>query len=254
MKLRGFITLLCLVFSQPSQAKLVSDIHITVYAAASLTEVLTDLGHDFQASTGYQVDFSFASSGILARQIEIGAPADVYISADTQWMDYLQSRDLLITHSRTNLIGNRLVLIAPANSPIQLSIQANCPLFNALNNGRLAIADPNSVPAGMYAKTALTHLNLWKTVAQHIVSGDSVRTALNFVARGEAPLGIVYASDALIDKRVRIVDYFPTDSYPTIVYPAALTNGAKQPASLFMKFLSRPASIELFKRYGFSAL
>jgi molybdate transport system substrate-binding protein len=227
---------------------------IVVFAAASLTDVLEKLGADFGKSTGIGVKFSFAASSVLARQIEAGAAADIFFSADRDWMDYLQSRKLIQAESRRDVLGNRLVLIAPAASTLSLKIAPQFELAAALGKGRLATGDPDSVPAGRYARAALTTLGVWNSVADHIVRADNVRAALAFVERGEVPLGIVYKTDALVDKGVRIVDTFPAESHPRITYPIALTVGAKSVAAQFADYLSKPAAGVVFARYGFTSL
>jgi len=227
---------------------------ITVFGAASLTNVLQDLGDAFTRETSIPVKFSFAASSTLARQIESGAPADVFFSADLDWMDYLQKRNLIQPQSRHDVVSNRLVLICPADSTIKLKIEANFPLAAALGKHRLATGDPDSVPVGRYAKQALTHLGVWDAVAERIVRADSVRSALAFVDRGEAPLGIVYETDALVDKNVRMVDTFPADSHSPIIYPVALTNSAKPDAAKFVAYLRGPAGDAAFAHYGFKPL
>jgi molybdate transport system substrate-binding protein len=227
---------------------------LLVYAAASLTNVLEELGKGYQAESGQSVKFSFAASSTLARQIEAGAKADVFFAADTDWADYLQNRNLLNTSSRSNLLGNRLVLIAPADSKLQLKIAPNFAVAAALGSSRLSIGDPDSVPAGKYGRSALMALGVWNSVADKLVLGDTVRTALAFVDRGEAPLGIVYETDALIDKKVRIVDIFPATTHAPIVYPIALTTTARSGAEQFVAYLRAPGSQAVFKKYGFSIL
>jgi len=227
---------------------------ITVFGAASLTNVLQDLGDDFTRESSVPVHFSFASSSALARQIESGAPADLFVSADVDWMDYLAQRRLIQSATRHDLAGNRLVLIAAADNPVQLHLAAHAALGAALGKGRLAVADPDSVPAGRYAKQALEHLGLWDEVASRLAGAESVRAALALVARGEAPLGIVYQTDALIEHAVRIVDVFPPDSHASIVYPAALTRSARPGAERFLRFLESPAARVAFKAYGFSRI
>ena len=227
---------------------------ITVFAAASLTNVLQELGDGFTRQTSIPVRFSFAASSALARQIENGAPADVFFSADLEWMDYLQTRNLIQRDTRRDALGNRLVLIAPADSKINLKIEPRFPLTKALGTGRLATGDPDSVPVGRYAREALTTLGVWNDVADRMVRADSVRSALAFVDRGEAPLGIVYETDALIDKRVRVVDVFPANSHLPIVYPIALTNAARPNASRFVAYIRGPAGDVAFKAYGFAPL
>jgi molybdate transport system substrate-binding protein len=227
---------------------------ITVFAAASLTNVLQDLGDEFTKQSSIAVRFSFAASSALAKQIENGAPADVFLSADKEWMDYLQERNLIQGATRHDVLGNRLVLIAPLDSKLELKIAANFPLAAALGKGRLATGDPDSVPVGRYAKEALMRLGVWDAVADRIVRADSVRSALAFVDRGEAPLGIVYETDALIDKHVRLVDAFPSGSHAPIIYPVALTISAKADAARFVAYLRGPAGDVAFSHYGFKPL
>ncbi len=227
---------------------------ITVFAAASLTNVLQELGDEFTKETSIPVRFSFAASSALARQIENGSPADVFFSADLEWMDYLQSRNLIQPETRHDVLGNRLVLIAPVDSTIKLQIGAHFALTAALGGGRLATGDPDSVPVGRYAREALTHLGVWDGVAGRLIPADSVRSALAFVDRGEAPLGIVYETDAMIDKKVRVVDVFPADSHKPIVYPIALTGAAKRDAARFLAYVRGPAGEVVFKAYGFTPL
>ncbi|HEY1315174.1 MAG TPA: molybdate ABC transporter substrate-binding protein [Steroidobacteraceae bacterium] len=225
---------------------------LTVFAAASLTNVLQELGDGFTKETQIPIRFSFAASSALARQIENGSPADIFFSADLEWMDYLQTRGLIQRDSRHNLLGNRLVLIAPTESAIKLKIEPHFALAAALGSGHLATGDPDSVPVGRYAREALTSLGVWNDVADRVVRADSVRSALAFVDRSEAPLGIVYATDALIDKRVRVVDVFPDNSHLPILYPIALTRAAKPDAAKFVSYLSGPAGGVAFKAYGFT--
>jgi molybdate transport system substrate-binding protein len=227
---------------------------LVVFAAASLTNVLQEVGDGFTKQSSIPVKLSFAPSSALARQIESGAPADVFFSADVDWMDYLEQRHLIKAGSRHDVIGNRLVLIAPADNPIQLKIGPNFPLAKALGNGRLATGDPDAVPVGRYARAALTKLGVWNEVAGRIVHADSVRSAMMFVDRGEAPLGIVYATDALVDRKVRVVDVFPENSHEPIVYPIALTAAAKDEAARFVAYVRGPAGDIAFKAYGFTPL
>jgi molybdate transport system substrate-binding protein len=227
---------------------------ITVFGAASLTDVLQDLGDTFTKDTSIPVRFSFASSSALARQIENGAPADLFFSADLQWMDYLQARALIRPATRVDMVGNQLILVAPVDSKVTLKIEPHVPLAAALGRGRLATGDPDSVPAGRYAKEALIALGVWDSVSARLVRADSVRAALAFVDRGETPLGIVYATDALADKKVRFIDAFPADSHEPIIYPAALTNVANADAAKFLAYMRGPAGDLAFKRYGFAPL
>jgi molybdate transport system substrate-binding protein len=228
---------------------------ITVFAAASLTNVLQDTAAAWQGRTGVAVKLSFASSAILARQLESGARADLFIPADLDWMDYVEQRGLVASASRTSLLGNRLVLIAPADSAVQLAIGPGFALGAALGaSGRLALADPASVPAGRYARAALTTLGVWQGVEGRLAPADNVRTALLYVARGEAPLGIVYLTDARAEPKVRIVGEFPPSSHAPIVYPAALTNVAVPAAAQFLAFLRQPPSVQRFEAAGFAVL
>jgi len=245
--------LLCLeiIASLPAAAE---QPQILVFAAASLSETVQELSTNYEKTAQVTVKSSFDSSSVLARQIEAGAQADVFFSADTAWMDYLQSRNLIKPGSRKNLLGNSLVLIAPAQSQIQLRIAPHFPLMAALGNGRLATGDPDSVPAGRYARSALATLGVWDEVALRLARAENVRVALLYVARGETPLGIVYATDALADKSVRVVDTFPADTHEPIVYPIALTKSAKSEAAGFIAYLSGPQGRDIFVKHGFTVL
>ncbi|HEV2270410.1 MAG TPA: molybdate ABC transporter substrate-binding protein [Steroidobacteraceae bacterium] len=227
---------------------------VLVFAAASLANVLADLDKAFTARTGIRVTSSLAASSTLAKQIEAGAPADVYFSADLQWMDYLQQRGLLRPGSRHDVVGNSLVLIAPASSSLQVSIGPGLDLLRLLGGGRLAVADPDSVPAGIYAREALGKLGLWTGVAPRLVRAENVRTALAYVARGDAPLGIVYRTDALVETHVRVVGVFPANSHAPIVYPVALTGKASPAAARYLAFLTSAAARPTFRKWGFEPL
>lgn len=227
---------------------------ITVFAAASLTDALQEIGTGYAQQGAPPVRFSFAASSVLAKQIEAGSQADVFFSADAEWMDYLQMRNLIQKSSRHDVLGNSLVLIAPVASTVSLKIGPGFALSAALGAGRLAMGDPDSVPAGRYARSALTTLGVWNEVADKLVRADNVRTAMNFVARGEAPLGIVYSTDALVDKKVRIVDTFPRNSHLPITYPLALTAVASSQAQQFVDYVRGPIGSAVFKKYGFVIL
>ena len=203
---------------------------LTVLAAASLKGPLDAIAADFEKASGIKVRLSFAASSALARQIESGVPAGVFISADRDWMDHVEKAGLLAPASRGNLLANDLVLVAPKDSKVQLKIGPGFPLAKALGDGRLALAQPDSVPAGKYAKAALTKLGVWPEVEKRVAGAESVRAALAFVARGEAPLGIVYRTDALAEPGVRTVDVFPSATHPPIVYPVAVLKGAQEEA------------------------
>jgi molybdate transport system substrate-binding protein len=188
----------------------------------------------------------------LARQIEASSGADVFISADLESMDYLESRGLILSSKRKNLLQNELVLVAPADSPLQLTLTPGFALAEALGGGRLATANIVSVPAGRYARSALDALGAWESVSNALAEGEDVRTALALVARAEAPLGIVYATDALVERRVRIVDRFPSSSHPPILYPAALTAEARPGAGAFLDYLGGSEAQSLFESAGFT--
>lgn len=225
---------------------------LTVFAAASLREALDEAGRQFQRANGQKVAVSYAGSPALAKQIQNGAPADVFISADPDWMDYIEQRKLIKPGTRANLLRNRLVLIAPSGSRIRLEIRPAFALAAALGDGRLAIADPDSVPAGKYAKAALEKLGVWGSVSGKLVRADNVRAALNFVARDETPLGIVYQTDANAEKKVRVVARFPPDTYPPIIYPVAIVSSSKHPAApAFLNYLKSSEARAIFEKYGF---
>jgi molybdate transport system substrate-binding protein len=251
--MRCWITLWLLLFSLPSVAA-ADKSTVTVFAAASLTNVLQELGDAFTKETAVPVRFSFAASSALAKQIENGAPADVFFSADVEWMDYLQTRKLIQIPTRHDAVGNQLVLVAPASSKVALKIGPGFALAATLGTGHLATGDPDSVPVGRYAREALTQLGVWREVEARLVRADSVRSALAFVDRGEAALGIVYATDAKIDNRVRIVDVFPDSTHLPIVYPIALTAVARAAAREFVDFVRGPAGDAAFRKYGFTPL
>jgi molybdate transport system substrate-binding protein len=229
---------------------------ITIYAAASLKEALDEQAKQFEAASGTKVVAVYAGSNTLAKQIEAGAPADVFIAADLDWADYLDARKLLRAGSRVNLLGNELVLIAPATSTSALRIAPSFPLAAALDGGKLAMANPDSVPAGRYGKEALEALGVWPAVERQAVRAENVRAALSFVARGEAPFGIVYKTDAIADKRVRIVDVFPSGTHPAIVYPAAvvISSKASVAAAALLQFLRSDAARAIWTRHGFAPL
>lgn len=259
MKPAGFIvrTVICvaaLALTATSPAREPAKPELLVFAAASLTNVLGELSASWEKSSGVTVRLSYAASSMLARQIEAGGAAHVFVSADQEWMDYLAARNLIDKPSRRDLAGNRLVLIAPADSTVRLRITPGFSLAEPLAGGRLAIADPQTVPAGRYARAALTTLGAWEQVAQRLVLADNVRGALLFVARGESPLGIVYATDAQIDKKVRVVATFPDNSHPAISYPAAAIASAGQNAASYLAYLGGAEAAATWKKYGFVEL
>ena len=231
-----------------------ASVPLLVFAAASLADVLEEVDRAFTARTHIEVRASYAASSVLAKQIEAGAPADVFFSADLAWVDYVEKRGLVKAGSRRDLLSNSLVLIAPADSPVRLRIEPRFDLVGALGGGRLATGDPDSVPVGKYARAALTQLGVWDSVAARLVRAENVRAALEYVARGEAALGIVYRTDAQAEKRVRIVDTFPADTHRPITYPAVVTAGARAQAPQFVEFLSGAEARQIFSRYGFTPL
>ncbi len=226
---------------------------VTVFGAASLKNALDEVGAEY-AKTGGEARFSYAASSVIARQIEQGAPADIFVSADSDWMDYLAQRRLIVASSRRDLLTNRLALIAPADSKVNLKIARGMPLAKALGSGRLALAGPD-VPAGKYGRASLSALGVWNSVSGKLASAENVRSALQFVARGESPLGVVYDTDAMVEPRVRIVGLFPADTHPPIVYPAAIVASSKNPdAAKFLAFMRGPRAGAIFKKYGFAVL
>lgn len=228
---------------------------VMVYAAASMKNVLDDIGKQYQAQTGKRINVSLAASSALAKQIENGAPADLFISADLDWMDYLAQRKLIKPETRKNLLGNQLVLIAPLDSDVWAKIKPGFPLARLLKGGKLAMGNTSSVPAGKYGKAALEKLGVWGSVQNQIAQAESVRAALALVARGEAPLGIVYKTDAEVEPHVKIVGVFPADSHPAIIYPVALLADSRNPdAWNFLAYLESPKCKPIFQKYGFTVL
>jgi molybdate transport system substrate-binding protein len=229
---------------------------VLVFAAASLKPALDTLLGGPHADAVDRIQVSYAASSQLARQIEHGAPAGVFISADPEWMDHLQARGLILADTRSNLLGNALVLIAPRASEVELRIEPGFDLIGALGaGGRLAVAEPDSVPAGRYAKSALSRLGVWSAVAERIVPAANVRAALNFVVRNETPLGIVYRSDAVSENRVRVVDRFPAATHPPIIYPVAIVAGAdSESARRLLERLHADDAGVIFTRFGFDRL
>jgi molybdate transport system substrate-binding protein len=228
---------------------------ITVFAAASMKNALDEADALFSKQTGIKIVASYAASSALMKQIEQGAPADIFLSADVDWMDYGAKHDLIRDDTRLNLLGNRLVLIAPKDSKIDsVKIAPGFDLAGLAGDGRIATGDVRAVPAGLYAKAALEKLGVWSSVEPKMAMAENVRAALVLVARGEAPLGIVYETDAKIDPGVKIVGVFPEDSHPPIIYPAALTKGAKPDAAQYLAFLRAPEAKAIFEHYGFRVL
>lgn len=228
---------------------------VLVFAAASLKPALDEIAATPGIASIGDVKLSYAASSQLARQIEAGAPAAIFVSADQDWMDYLAERRCIVAGSRGDLLGNALVLVAPKDSAAALDIAPGIDLAGVLGaGGRLALGEPNSVPAGKYARAALTRLGAWDAVSARIVAADNVRAALNFVARREAPLGVVYRSDATSEPAVRVVATFPDDTHAPIVYPAALIAGHDSAAArAVLEALRAPPQQAIFRRHGFDA-
>ena len=237
-----------LTFASAANAK-----DIVAFAAASLKNALDEASAAYQREAESRVLISYASSSTLAKQIENGAPADVFISADLDWMDYVAERKLIQPETRAKFLGNRLVLVASANSKLSLTIAPSFPLAQALGDGRLAMADPASVPAGKYGKAALEKLGVWGSVSGRIALAQDVRAALVLVSRGEAALGIVYQTDAAADKNVKVIGTFPESAHPPIVYPMAIlagsTNGV---APVYVQYLLSPKAESFFEKRGFT--
>lgn len=246
----AFIVLLA-AFS-PASAE---DKTITVFAAASMKNALDEVDAAYTARTGVKITASYAASSVLAKQIEQGAPADVFVSADTDWMDYAASKKTINEPTRVNLLGNSIVLIAPKDSEVNnVTIAQGFDLAKLAGDGRIATGDVKSVPAGKYAKAALEKLGAWQAAKPKFAMAESVRAALTLVARGEANLGIVYSTDAKVEPGVKIVGTFPADSHPAIIYPVAATTTAKGETNDYLAFLRSSAAKTIFEKYGFKFL
>ncbi len=228
---------------------------VVVFAAASLKTALDAVTAEWSKASGETATVSYAGSSVLAKQIEQGAPADIFFSADLDWMDYLQERALIDPATRKSLLGNAIVLVASGTGAAPLTIGQGFDLAGALGGGKLAMANVDSVPAGKYGKAALTSLGVWDSVAGSVAQADNVRAALNLVALGEAPFGIVYATDARAEPRVSVVGTFPDDTHPPIVYPVARTAGSTSDAAQsLLDFLATPAARAAFAAQGFTVL
>ena len=229
---------------------------VVILAAASLKNALDDASAAWTKQTGKSTKISYAASSALARQVEAGIPADIFISADVPWMNHVAERNLIKAPSRSDFLGNQIVLIAAKDSKIDLKIDKGFGLRAALgNDGRLAMGNVDSVPAGKYGKAALESLGVWSSVADRVAQAENVRMALTLVSRGEAPLGIVYKTDAASDPNVRIVGAFPDGTHPPIIYPMALLAGSTNPdARAFVDYLKSPAARPFFEKQGFTVL
>ena len=239
---------LCAGFASAAE----KDAPVVIFAAASLTDAITEVGAAFTKETGIAIKPSFAASSALAKQVEAGAPAQIFFPADEEWMDYLEKKQLLAPGSRHDVLANKLVLVAPADSTTSVKITSGAALLASIGTARVATGDPDSVPVGKYAKAALTKLGAWDQLQARLVRAENVRAALAYVARGEAPFGIVYLTDAKIEPKVKLLDTFPETTHPPILYPIALTTKADANAKRFVKYVgSKPASA-VFEKYGFS--
>jgi molybdate transport system substrate-binding protein len=253
MLVRAAIALMfALLATLPAQAQ---DKTVTVFAAASMKNAIDDINAAFTKATGVKAVASLAASSALAKQIEQGAPADVFASADLEWMDYVEQKKLIKDGTRVNLLGNKLVLIAPKESKTDnVTIGPGFDIAKLAGDGRIAVADVRAVPAGKYAKVALEKLGGWAAAEPKLAAAENVRAALALVGRGEAPLGIVYETDAKAEKNVKIVGYFPEDSHPPITYPVALTANARPEAAQYLAFLRSGVAKTVFETYGFTFL
>ena len=252
---KRLVLLTCLLFAlaQPATAQQTT---ITVFAAASLKNALDDANAAFAKANSVKMTASYEASSALAKQIEAGAPADVFISADLRWMDYVAEHKLIKPDTRVNLLGNKLVLIAPKGSKLDhVAIAQGFDIARLAGDGRVAVADVKAVPAGLYAKAALEKLGAWAAAQPKLAQAENVRATLAFVARGETPLGIVYETDAKIEPKVKIVGVFPDGSYPPVTYPVAATaTTTKAGVAKYLAFLRSKRAKEIFEKYGFSVL
>jgi molybdate transport system substrate-binding protein len=229
---------------------------LSVFAAASLRNALDEINATFRKASGITVVASYAATSALVKQIEQGAPADIFMSADLNWMDYAVEHKLVKPDTRMNLLGNRLVLIAPKDATLDhIDIKAGFDLGKLAGDGRIAVADVKAVPAGRYAQAALEKLGAWKAAKPKLAMAENVRATLAFVARNETPVGIVYETDAKVEPKVKIVGIFPEDSHPPITYPMAATADTKNPqVTRYLHFLRSSTAKAIFEKYGFSFL
>ncbi|MDI3470087.1 MAG: Molybdenum ABC transporter, substrate-binding protein ModA [Pseudolabrys sp.] len=253
--MKSLFAVAALALTAVAQPAVAQDTTLTVFAAASLKNALDDVNAAFAKKSHIKVNTSYAASSALARQIESGAPADVFLSADLKWMDYVAGKNLIKADTRFNMLGNKLVLIAGKDSKLSsVTISQGFDIAKLAGSGRIAIADTKAVPAGLYAKAALEKLGAWTAAEPKLAQGENVRATLAFVARGETPVGIVYATDAKIEPSVTIVGIFPDDSYPPVTYPVAATVNAKPGVSKYLAFLKSSTAKAIFEKYGFSYL
>ena len=254
-RLAGLLTAFVLLCGSADSPALAQDKSLTVFAAASMKNALDDIDAAFTARTGIKIAASYAASSTLAKQIEQGAPADIFLSADTDWMDYAIAKKTINEPTRVNLLGNSIVLIAPKDSKIDsVTIGPGFDLAKLAGDGKIATGDVKAVPVGKYAKAALEKLGAWQAAEPKFAMAESVRAALTLVARGEATLGIVYSTDAKVEPGVKIVGTFPADSHPAIIYPVAATATAKAEAADYLAFLRSSAAKITLEKYGFNVL
>ncbi|SDT36189.1 molybdate ABC transporter substrate-binding protein [Bradyrhizobium canariense] len=254
-RLAGLFLAFTILFGSAFSPASAEDKSLTIFAAASMKNALDDVDAAYTAKTGVKIVASYAASSTLAKQIEQGAPADVFVSADTDWMDYATAKKNINEPTRVNLLGNSIVLIAPKDSKIDnVTIGPGFDLAKLAGDGKIATGDVKSVPVGKYAQAALEKLGAWQAAAPKFAMAESVRAALALVARGEAVLGIVYSTDAKVEPGVKIVGTFPADSHPPIIYPVAATSTAKPDAPAYLAFLKTSAAKAIFEKYGFTFL
>jgi molybdate transport system substrate-binding protein len=256
MKRREWLGLAMVAAAVPLAIARAQDGALVVFAAASLKNALDEIAVAWTKGTGKPAPkISYAASSALAKQIEQGAPAGLFISADTDWMDYVEKKGLIKNDTRVNLLGNKIVLIAPKDTAVALEIKPGFDLAKALGGGKLAMANVDAVPVGKYGKAALEKLGAWNGVKDNIAQAENVRAALLLVARGEAPLGIVYSTDAAAEPNVKIIGAFPADSHPPIIYPAAETKDTKSAdAKSFLDYLKSSKARPAFEKQGFTVL
>jgi molybdate transport system substrate-binding protein len=254
-RIAGLFTAFVILLGALHSPASADDKTLTVFAAASMKNALDDIDAAYTAKTGVKINASYAASSALAKQIEQGAPADIFLSADTDWMDYAIGKNNINEPTRTNLLGNTIVLIAPKDSRVDnVTIGQGFDLAKLVGEGKIATGDVKAVPVGKYAKAALEKLGAWTAAEPKFAMAESVRAALTLVSRGEAALGIVYSTDAKVDPGVKIVGSFPADSHPAIIYPVAATTTAKAEAANYLAFLRSSAAKAIFERYGFRFL
>ncbi len=254
-RIAGLAAALLLASGLPQSPARAQGGDLVVFAAASLKNALDAVNAQWQKETGKKAVISYAASSALAKQIEQGAPAQMFISADLDWMDYVAQKNLIKPDTRSNLLGNRIVLIAPKDKAQPVEIKAGFDLAKVLGDGRLAMANVDAVPAGKYGKAALEKLGVWASVSSKVAQAENVRAALLLVSRGEAPAGIVYQTDAAADANVKVIGVFPEDTHPRIIYPIALTANADHPdAAAFLAYIKSAKAKPVFEAQGFTVL